>query len=138
MNTQTPQVPLAWRLLGQPFRITHCGPGSTTAQPCQGPGEPYLVLGGGEDTAVVSIDSGPASPADGATADTLWRGLQLGHPGVSLPARTLARLCTAMDAAAVPVALASLPGATMLLFPASLAGRALAALHQAGIDRITI
>ena len=42
-----------------------------------------------------------------------------------------------MDAAAVPVALASLPGKTMLLFPASLAGRALAALHQAGIDRTT-
>lgn len=68
----------------------------------------------------------------------LWRGLSLDHPGVSLPARVLARLCTAMDTAAVPFALASLPGKTMILFPASQAGRALAALHQTGIDRITI
>jgi hypothetical protein len=53
-------------------------------------------------------------------------------------AGNMARTCMALDAAGVPLALASVPGQTMLLFPASLAGRALAALHQAGIDRITI
>lgn len=138
MHTQTPQVPLTWRLLGQSFCIAHPHRGSTLAQPCQDAVQPFLVLGDGDDTTVVSISPGPAIPADQTTPGTLWRVLLLDHADVSLPARTLARTCMALDAAGVPLALASVPGQTMLLFPATLAGRALAALHQAGVDRITI
>ncbi|MCU0291851.1 MAG: hypothetical protein MUF10_07635 [Thermoanaerobaculaceae bacterium] len=131
-------MPLAWRLLDQSFCITHCHRGSTPAQPCQGAARPFLVLGDGDDTTVVSISPGPVNPADQATPGALWRALLLDHADVSLPTRILARTCMALDAAGVPLALASLPGQTMLLFPATLAGRALAALHQAGVDRITI
>lgn len=137
MNTQTSSAPLAWCLLDQLFRIVGGDRHSLTAEPGRGSGQPFLALGG-DEIAVISTDPGQASSSGGSTADTLWRGLALDHPGIVLPARTLARLCAAMDAAAVPLTLASLPGKTILLFPASLAGRALATMHQAGIDRITI
>ena len=130
-------MPLAWRLLDTSFRIASGERAGRTAEPCGDAGEALLTVGG-DDIAVVPIEPRQAPPSGGLSAETLWRGLVLDHPDASLPARTLARLCAAMDAAAVPLSVASLPGKTVLLFPASLAGRALAAMHQAGVDCITI
>lgn len=139
MATKIPGAPIEWRLLVKPFQIACCDTARVSAHIEPAAGQPFLALGdavGG--IALVSSELPPALRPEKPCVGELWRGLSLSHPQASLPACTLARLCTAMDAAAVPIALASLPGRTLLLFPADLAGRALAALHQAGIDHITI
>lgn len=82
----------------------------------------------------VVMQAAPAGDASSPTHTTdLWRCVELHHAGVLLPASALGRICIAMDAAAVPLALVSLPGRTLILFPATHLGRALATLYQSGV-----
>ena len=64
MTTQTAQVSLTWRLLEQSFRIANCDDHGSTAQLCEAPGEPFLALGDGRVTAIVSTDPASAPNVD--------------------------------------------------------------------------
>lgn len=133
MTTGSPSTPLRWALCPQLFVWTRQTPSAPAlAATTTPPPTLQLALEGLTALAVVSSDE-----VSTATEASTWRGLALAHPGALLPPGVVGRVCCAMEAAGVPLALASVPGQTLLLFPAPLLGRALATLHQAGIAQLT-
>lgn len=135
MDPKTLEAPLRWNLVPRPLCFVRRPRGVASEGPVPEPEQAYLALTEGADL-IEAVAADTTQAEDGSPPQAaLWRALTLAHPGGLLPARVLSRICLALEAAAVPLALASVPGETLLLFPAPLLGRALAALHQAGVTQ---
>lgn len=129
MATRRPTTPVRWTLCPHRFRWV-CETSGQAAADRPVAAAPKLELLFDRLTALAVVDAAESVVPQAAGT---WRGLVLAHPGGVLPAGVLGTVCQAMEASGVLLALASLPDQTLLLVPAPLLGRALAALHQAGI-----
>lgn len=129
MTTGSPPPPVRWTLCPRRFRWAHpdpaAAPSETEIADSLGTGP---LLSGCASLVVVDPEEPEAAPES-----PTWRALLLTHPGTLLSATALGKACEALAASGVPLALTSVPGHTVLLVPAPLLGRALAALHQTGI-----
>ncbi len=133
MTAGSPSTPLRWTLCPQLFQWIGQAPGASATAGATTPGL-TLQLALEDLTALAAVSSDERATTTDAN---MWRGLALVHPGTLLPPGAVGRVCSAMEAAGVPLALASVPGQTLLLFPAPLLGRALATLHQAGVAHLS-
>lgn len=132
MTADGPSSSVRWILCPQLFQWISPPAGTSTTAGTTSP-VPTLELALEDRTALVTLSSDERPITTEASS---WRGLALVHTGTLLPPGAVGRVCSAMEAAGVPLALASVPGQTLLLFPAPLLGRALATLHQVGIAQL--